>query len=131
MKNAFLKERLRFLTTEENKHREYIERLYREKIGKKEIILPEKTGVPLPDIDIGNENDPISFVLESAMNAEKAAKEFYDALNERFDDARTRNMLKVLAKMEEGHYTILEQELENVRMFEEYDSVWPMMHVGP
>ncbi len=67
VKNAFLRERLRFLAAEERKHRAYLEGLYREKIGKKEIILPEKTGVPLPKIDIGNENDPISLVLESEL----------------------------------------------------------------
>jgi len=131
VKNSFLKERLRFLATEELKHREYIEGLYRHKIGKNEIVLPDKTPVPLPEIVIGDENEPISLVLESAMEAEKAAKEFYEALSERFEDAKTGNMLRVLAKMEEGHYNLLNQELANARMFEEYDTAWPMMHVGP
>ncbi len=131
VKNAFLKERLRFLANEEMKHRQFLEFLYRKKIGDGKIVLPEKSRVPLPEIEIGDENDPISLVLESAMKAEKAAEEFYNALSERFEEEDIRKMLKVFANMEYGHYKILESEYENAKVFEEYDTVWPMMHVGP
>lgn len=131
VKNAFLKERLKFLASEENKHKRYIEGIFRKQFGEQEIILPEKTDVPLPEIEIIDENESISLILESAIKAEKAAKEFYEALSERFDDIEIKNMLKVLAKMEDGHYTILEQELGNVKAFEEYDMVWPLINTGP
>ncbi len=131
VKNAFLRERLEFLAAEEKKHRQFLEFLYRKKMGDKKIVLPEKSRVPLPRIDIGSENDPISLLLESAMKAEKAAEAFYNALAERFEDDETRKMLKVFANMEYGHYKILESEYESAKVFEDYDTIWPMMHVGP
>ncbi len=131
VKNAFLRERMEFLAGEEKGHKNSLEAIYRMNFGEKEIRLPEKTDVPLPSIDIGSENDPLSLVLESAMDAEKASEEFYRELAERFEDERVKNMLVVLSEMENTHYHILEREHENLKRFEDYDSTWPMMHVGP
>ncbi len=131
VKNAFLKERLKFLASEEEKHRKSLEAIFRMQFECDSIELPEKSDVPLPEIEIKSENDPISFVLESAMKAEKAAEEFYTSLAERFEDKKIRTLMEVLAGMENTHYLILKAEYENALKFEEYDTVWPMMHAGP
>jgi len=131
VRNALLKERLRFLAGEEMKHREVLERIYQTKFGSKEIVLPETTSVPLPNIEIKDENEPLSLVIESAMAAEKAAAEYYLALSDMLAEEKLKNMLFILSKMERTHYAILESELENLKKFEEYDTVWDMMHVGP
>ena len=131
VKNAFLKGRLRLLAKEEEGHREALERMYHLKFDDKEIVLPEHTEVPLPHIEIGDENEPISLVLESAMAAERASEEFYRELSNRVDDLEIKNMLVLLGEMENTHYHILNKEYENLKRFEEYDMVWPMMHVGP
>lgn len=131
VKNALLKERLLFLAGEEEKHQSFLESLYRQKIGKDEIILPESTPVPLPQVD-PSEDRLLSEIVEDAMRAELAARDFYESLRDRFqEDEETKKMLQILASMEQGHYDILAKELENIKNFENYDSYWPMMHAGP
>jgi rubrerythrin len=131
VKNAFLKERLRFLAAEEEKHRDFLEKAFRQKFPGKEPTLPEASPVPLPNIIIPDENVRTSEVLESAMNAELAAKEFYLAFAQQLADTEQKRTLEYFALMEEGHYAILKVEKENSLKFEDYDEYWPMMHVGP
>jgi rubrerythrin len=132
VKNFMLKERMNFLAGEEAKHREYLDSLYKKKFEGKEPVIPDKTPVPLPAIEIGDENTPLSEVMESAMNAEMAANQFYTAMAGLFEnEAETSKMLKYLASMEMGHYKLLEIEKKNALEFEYYDQVWPMMHAGP
>jgi rubrerythrin len=132
VKNFYLKEKLRFLASEEEKHREFLESLFKNKIPGKEIVLPQKTPVPLPELKIEHENVPISEILERAMKAEKAAQDFYFCLAERFSvNSDVKKMLYYFATMELGHYKILDIERKNALNFEHYDQVWPMMHAGP
>ncbi len=130
IKNALFKERLLFLAGEEDKHRAFLEAYYRREFGDVEIALPEKSPVPLPHVD-PSEDRLLSEIIEDAMKAELAAKDFYESLKGKVSDEETRNMLQILANMEKGHYDILSQELENLKRFEDYDEYWPMMHVGP
>jgi len=131
VKNAFLKDKLRFLAGEEDKHREYLENAYWNRFAGKDIELPEKSFVPLPKVQIPNESVSVSEIIKSAMKAEQAAQEFYEAFAERFDDdPEIKKTLEYFATMELGHYKILEIEFENIERFEEYDDYWPMMHLG-
>jgi rubrerythrin len=131
VKNAFLKDKLRFLAGEEEKHKQYLEKAYGDRFPGKEIELPDKTIVPLPELKIPDERVPISEVIESAMNAELAAQEFYTAFATRFEDVpELKKTLEYFATMEQGHYKILEIEKQNIEKFEMYDDYWPMMHMG-
>jgi len=131
VKNALLKDRLKFLSEEEEKHRVFFEMLFKQKFQGKEIALPEKTPVPLPDIKIEDENLPISEIFWRAMQAEMAAHDFYNKMAERFtDEPQIEKMLLYIATMEKGHYKLLEIEKENAEKFEAYDMEWPMMHIG-
>lgn len=131
VKNAFLKDKLRFLAEEEKKHQEKLESIYRENFPGKEVVIPEETPVPLPDIILPTEKAPLSQVLESAMGAEMAANEFYTSLSGFFDDPNTKATLAYLAAMEMGHYKLLAIEREYALTFEEFDEYHPMMHAGP
>jgi len=133
VENFALKERLNFLAGEEEKHGQFFERLYHKQYAGKEMVQPQgDSPVPLPEISIDTENVPLSEILESAMKAETAAREFYLGLADRFDgQPEIQRMLHYIASMELGHYKILEIEAENARKFEDYDAEWPMMHVGP
>lgn len=133
VKNFALKERLNFLAGEEDKHGQFFDQLYHKQFPEKEMILPQGgSPVPLPEIVIDTEQVPLSEILEGAMKAETAAREFYLGLADRFDgQPQIQRMLHYIASMELGHYKILEIEAENARKFEDYDSEWPMMHVGP
>jgi len=132
IKNGLLKDKLEFLAKEEEKHRLFIEQVYKKKFPKKLIMLPSKTPVPLPELRIPDEDAPLGSVILKAMNAEQAAYEFYKELSKQFtDDAMTRNTLTYFADMELQHYKILEIEKESMERFEQADVYWPMVHAGP
>jgi rubrerythrin len=131
IKNAYLKDKLKFLAQEEAKHRNYLEESFKKQFPEKEISVPKKTIVPLPELRIPDERVPLSEVLGSAMKAEKAAQEFYNSFAQRFTEKPDlKKTLELFATMELGHYKLLEIELQNVERFEEYDNYWPMMHIG-
>lgn len=131
VENAFLVDRLSFLAGEEVKHKQFIEGLFRKNFPGTDIVLPEKTGVPLPVMKIPDESIPLSIVFESAMDAEKASSKFYEALADQFDDSSIQKTLVYFAAMEMNHYKILESEHESMKRFEDFDVEWPMMNVGP
>ena len=79
-----------------------------------------------------DENTPLSKIVESAMNAEHAAQEFYKALAKQYkNDSTTQHMLQYFSDMELQHYKILEVEKESMERFEQADVYWPMVHAGP
>ena len=132
IKNGLLQDKLDFLAKEEEKHRKFIEETYLNHFPNKKIILPKESPVPLPEIKIEDENMPLSKIFVSAMNAEKAAQEFYKSFANRFEEGTKLNhTLKYFSDMELGHYKLLEIEKESMERFEEADIYWPMMHVGP
>lgn len=129
--NILLKERFQFLANEEEKHKLYIEKIYKKKIGEDVPELPEKTIVPLPEIK-ADDDMPISEILNGAMEAELAARDFYLSLSERFNDSpEIKKMLQIFADMELGHYRLLELEKKLAEKFEDYESLWPEIHMGP
>ena len=131
VKNAFLKDKLKFLAREEEKHKEFLENAYWTRFAGKEIKLPEKSFVPLPEVQFQNESVPVSEVIENAMKAELAAQDFYNSFAASFEnDPEIKRTLEFFATMELGHYKLLEIEKENIEKFEEYDDYWPMMHMG-
>ncbi len=132
IKNGLLQDKLEFLAKEEEKHRLFIEEIFKKKFPGKEISIPEKSPVPLPEVKITDEDIPISKVLRSSMQAEQAAHDFYESLSKKFNDESTvKNTLLYFADMELQHYKILEMEKESMERFEEADVYWPMVHVGP
>ena len=133
VKNGLLKDKLKFLAKEEEKHRTFIEQVYKAKFPKKKIMIPKTTPVPLPQLVVPEEDTPLGTILKNAMHAEQAAYGFYQALSTQFtkNDARIRNTLSYFADMELQHYKILEIEKESMDRFEEADVYWPMVHAGP
>lgn len=132
VKNGLLKDKLKFLASEEQKHQSFIEQLYKAKFPNKEIHIPKATPVPLPPLVPPDEETSLSTLLISAMQAEKSAHEFYQELSKQFTkDKKIRNTLSYFADMELQHYKILEIEKESMDRFEEADVYWDMVHVGP
>ena len=132
VKNAYLKGRLHFLAEEEEKHRSYLDGLYRSQFQGKVPELPVVGVVPLPEVALPHEQVPISILFEQAMAAEKAAAEFYASMAKLFEEGHeARDMLTYFSRMEMGHYSILETEKDAATAYEEFDEMWPMMHSGP
>ena len=131
VKNAFLRERLKFLAGEEEKHREFVENLFRKRFSERDPVVPKSSKVPLPEIKFESDLVPVSEILSQAMGAEMAAHEFYKSLAVRFEvEEEVKKTLLYFAAMEMGHYTLLEAERENALEVEDYDVEWPMMHIG-
>ena len=130
-KNGLLQDKLEFLAKEEEKHREFIEDIYKNHFPDQKIKLPKETPVPMPKIEL-DEDLPVSKMLVMAMKAEEKASDFYKALAGRFEEgSKMHNTLEYFADMERGHYKILEMEKESMERFEEADVYWPMVHIGP
>ncbi|MBU0497877.1 MAG: ferritin family protein [Candidatus Thermoplasmatota archaeon] len=132
VKNGLLKDKFLFLAKEEEKHKTFVESLYKKQFPKKPIRIPKKTPVPLPKISYKDENIPLCNILQQAMTAEQAAHEFYKSLAQRYtDDQQINRMLSYFSDMELGHYKILEIEKGSMERFEDADIYWPMIHAGP
>jgi rubrerythrin len=132
VKNALLKDRLKFLASEEEKHRLFFESIYRKTFPGKDIFLPEKNPVPLPEIKISDETIPVSEIMATAMKGELATYEFYTEFSKQFShEPQIQNALLYIASMEMSHYKLIEIEKENAEKFEYYNIEWPMIHVGP
>ena len=132
--NAFLKEKMQYLAAEEDKHREYVSGLWKKQFPGKNIAVPDASPVPMPEVNIDSQNMPLSEVIEQAMEAETAAHDFYMGLASRFlneEDDAIKRTLEYFARMEKGHYSLLQMERDNLLNFEDYDQYFPMMHVGP
>lgn len=131
VKNPFLKPKLKFLSEEEERHRVFFEHFFKEKFPDKEIIIPEKTPVPVPEIKIEkSEKIPISKIFWHAMQAEMAAYDFYESMAKLFESVpQVKNTLLYIATMEMGHYRLFELEREKALKFE--DEEIPMIHLGP
>ncbi|UCF49617.1 MAG: ferritin family protein [Thermoplasmatales archaeon] len=130
-KNGLLGDKLEFLAIEEEKHRLFIEDIYKNHYPENKIILPKETPVPLPEVKF-TEDSPLSRLLKEAMKAEQAASNFYKSLASRFEDGtKLNNTLLYFSDMEIGHLKILQMEKDSMERFEEGDVYWPMVHVGP
>lgn len=133
VKNFMLKDKLNFLSNEEEKHRLFFIELFKKNFPEKNINLPDKTIVPLPEIKIEKENIKLSDILSQAMVAEKAAMEFYLEIAKLYydKDKELYKMIKYIAMMEDVHHSILYAEKNFVESFEDVDIEWPMFHIGP
>ncbi len=133
-KTFVVSDRFRFLADEEQKHEEFIRTLYQKIFDGSDMNLDEETPLPIPFIKYDEQSDE-SEIIEQAMEAEIAARDFYlkiakKAEDERYEDEVVQTM-KYLAGMEQNHYYILESELERIKEFETFDEYFPQMHMGP
>lgn len=129
--NALLKDKLIYLASEEVKHRNIIEGIYREKFPHEALHIPDTSPVPLPEVIIADEMMPISEVFSMAINAERAAYDFYIELARLYEkNPKLKKTIEYVATMEMGHYKLIEIEKDNIKKFEDFDVYLPMIHVG-
>ena len=128
--NFVLKDKFRYLATEEEGHRQILEKLFRESFPDMELVLPEHSNAPIVNVTLSGEN-LLSDIMEQAMDAEKAAEEFYKGLAERFEDEERKGLMNYLANIEQGHHYFLNIERQRALRYETYDQEFPMMHIGP
>ncbi|MFW5945736.1 MAG: ferritin family protein [Candidatus Natronoplasma sp.] len=132
--NFVMTERFEFLAGEEKKHEGFLRNIYESLESRGNLEVPEKTPVPLPYIRYGDDIHE-SEIIEQAMDAEIASRDFYRKMAEKAEDAELqknpKKLLNYLAGMEQNHYEILKEEFKMMSEFEEFDQYYPGMHEGP
>ncbi len=103
--NFVIKEKLNFLISEEDKHKQIISKLYEKMFTDEEPALPEKSIAPRLTLALQG-TETVLDLLEIAIDAEKKSEEFYDALSQKVNDRGAQEILQYLASMEHGHYSL-------------------------
>ena len=102
-KDEFIQDRLDFLIKEEEHHKRILMGMFKDLFPDEDIILPNKSPVPAPNMDKDIEDE--KELLKNAMDAEIWAAKYYRTFSNRFDDGSKMNKtLKYLAEMERGHF---------------------------
>jgi len=132
VRNFMLQDRLRFLAAEEERHAVVVRTIFDQECPGQSPELGAPSPVPLPRITIPAESVPLSEILLQAVAAERAAHDFYMSLSARFsDNAKTAWMLRYLARMENAHITMFEEEVRSLEEREAAEDIFPMSHLGP
>ncbi len=105
--DPFIKDRLGFLSEEEEGHREFLTRMFENRFPQSRVVLPKDTPVPGFDRQVLKKGVDADAVLDGAIEAELAAHEFYSSLAHRFSDQGGRELLSYLAVIEKGHHALL------------------------
>jgi len=119
VKNPLLKEKFQLLAFEEKKHKEVLESLFAALYKGDELQVPECVDERLlPAVEVKPSSSLVD-VLHQAMQAEKAAQDFYASLAARVKSA-TRKILEYLSKVEKSHYLMLRSEYALAQQFDDY-----------
>ncbi len=136
VKNALLKKKLKFLISEEKKHRKILENLFSQKYPKQEIELPEKSFLPPIKVQVDPEPS-IMEIFKAALQAEKLSEEFYKEKSQKIQSGESRKLLEYLSRVERSHYFMIKSEIDLLEKFPEYYDVeefhfsHEMVHLGP
>lgn len=134
--NILLRQKLEFLVLEEKKHRAILERLHAGRYPAAGLEIPAKSVRPRPAAKV----DAASSVLDlfkTALEAEKAAEEYYREARGRMSDAGSRKILEYLSRVERSHFFMIRSEIDLLSRFPDYYDVedfhlgQDLFHVGP
>lgn len=136
VKNELLREKLKFLIYEEEKHRKTLERLFSQRFPDHVLEIPEKSLLP-PLKASFNDKATVLDLFKAALQAEKASEDFYKQASERIKDTQSQKILKYLSRVERSHYFMINSEIDLLEKFPDYYNVedfhfgQDMVHVGP
>ena len=136
VKNELLREKLKFMMSEEEKHRKTLEKLFTQRFPDKELKIPEKSILPPIEASLG-EKASILDLFNAALRAEKTSEDFYKQAGEKMKDGPSQKILKYLSRVERSHYFMIKSEIDLLEKFPDYYDVedfhfgQEMIHVGP
>ncbi|MBN1895314.1 ferritin family protein [bacterium] len=134
VKNFVMKEKLRFLIQEEKKHQILLEAIFTKMFPGQKAATDEKSPYPKLTVALQEESSVLD-LLETALEAEKASEEFYDAMSQEAEGKALRDLFHYLSDMEHGHYFMLKGEYDLSQQDESYFSreefEYDMIHIGP
>lgn len=136
VKNEILKMKLKFVLSEEKKHRRILERLFSQRFPGEELEIPEKSFLPPIKISKAKKFSVLD-LFKLALKAEKMSEEFYREAGEQAEDKESKRILGYLVRVERSHYFIIKSEIDMLDRFPDYYKVedfhlgQDMFHVGP
>ncbi|UCE22672.1 MAG: ferritin family protein [Candidatus Aminicenantes bacterium] len=136
VKNELLREKLKFLIFEEEKHRKTLERLFSQRFPERVLKIPEIPLLPPIKASLG-EKASVSDLFQAALQAEKISEDFYKQASEKMKDETSQKILKYLSRVERSHYFMIKSEIDLLEKFPDYYDVedfhfgQEMVHVGP
>ncbi len=136
VKNEILRMKLKFLISEEKKHRRILERLFSQRFPEEELKIAEKSFLPPIKVSLAKKLSVLD-LFKLALKAEKMSEEFYREAGERAEDKESKRILGYLVRVERSHYFIIKSEIDMLDRFPDYYKVedfhlgQDMFHVGP
>ncbi len=136
VKNELLREKLKFLIFEEEKHRKTLERLFTQRFPDKALEIPEKSFLPPLKASVEDEASVLN-LFQAALQAEKASEDFYKQASEKMKDESSQKILAYLSRVERSHYFMIKSEIDLLEKFPDYYDVedfhfgQDMVHIGP
>ncbi len=136
VKNEILRMKLKFLISEEKKHRRILERLFSQRFPEDELKIAEKSFLPPIKISKAKKISVLD-LFKLALKAEKMSEEFYREAGEQAEDKESKRILGYLVRVERSHYFIIKSEIDILDRFPDYYKVedfhigQDMFHVGP
>jgi len=116
--NMMMRDKLKFLAGEEQKHYDMLLKVFKEKIGGTPS-QPDKSLLPKMVVEFDFEKAELTELWKAAMDAEEVSAEHYDGLAGRVS-GRAKLMFKYLANVERSHYYLLKSEYEVLAEIDEY-----------
>jgi rubrerythrin len=136
VKNEILRLKLKFLISEEKKHRRILEKLFSQRFPGEKLEIPEKSFFPSIKISKAKKISVLD-LFKLALKAEKNSENFYKEAGERAEDKESKRVLGYLVRVERSHYFIIKSEIDMLERFPDYYKVedfhlgQDMFHVGP
>lgn len=136
VRNVVLLQKLKFLAFEEEKHRQILERLFRERFAGLDRSVPEGASAPRLAARLA-ENPTVLELFRAALQAEIASGSFYDDAARAAEDEGARRILDYLARVERSHQSVILSEIDLLDRFPDYYNVedfhiaGDLFHVGP
>jgi rubrerythrin len=133
--NLMMRDKLKFLASEEQRHHDLLTGLFKEQIGGAPAE-PDPELLPKMQIDIDFDEAELTDLWQAAMNAEEVSAEHYESLRERVS-GRAQVMFNYLANVERSHYYLLKSEYDVIAEIDEYTRIdddpfgMNMINLGP
>jgi rubrerythrin len=136
VKNEILRMKLKFLISEEKKHRRILEKLFSQKFPGEKLEIPEKSFLPPIKVTKARKLSVLD-LFKLALKAEKISEDFYREAGQQAGDKESKRVLGYLVRVERSHYFIIKSEIDMLDRFPDYYKVedfhlgQDMFHVGP
>lgn len=112
------------LASDEQLHLEIFQKIFEDKVGKKEwdnLVNSSKKYTEIPifpkDIgkveDINTDTDELD-AIRISMDSEKEAIDYYSKIREKSNNAKVKEIIDKIIEQEKNHYLLLEQEFDHL-----------------